>query len=1246
MATTKVMTFCDVAAPQKTSYTRVAFVGGSSITLKFEVPAPRRERKEPRVLGQKLPYKPNGKVDFPKVLAVAAKHAKERKDRALTLWKTDCRMQNRRRRAMAVAHKELVWEIPTTYAEAVEYGRPVQLPPWRKLNRWAYLRPCECKCCVVAQQAGKARVNAQKARTEAQEKRHRERIHQTWIRRHFWRPRDPLSFPKGREALALLEDDDCGDYEAPAQGVVRALSRKQVKSHWWQKPQKFQWEEFYTGEPVVERAEKPWKKVSKGKVPRRAASEDISEAGVAAYLKVDALEKRRAINPSFGILNVQMTSDDAECTEDQAGNVVIQEAGSEECEVIGDQLTNLRKFCEADVQDLESDMDRWFTIANFTWSKTDEVNNQILHQTLPWSAVYKRDEDKTKPATMLENVLTNFLRVRQFMQTGMEVKVILNSSPFMVGQLQLAWFYAASMDANFKLRVCQAGFSQTDHVIVDASLANSGCLSIPYRSYRSYLPVYPRKDQGWELEMGDLYLNVLTPLQVPAGSASSVDGTLLIRFTDCHLTGMVPPSLTPLSAEMFMAMDALKAAAWLYQRHADRNRDAPPNPHAPQPMQPTAVGNLACGTNYVEPLMAMRLDPKGQTPHPEGVPDEMTVAAVASRYGFVHSFKIAATAQPGTCVFCYDAAPVLAKTQYVDRTVDGTVCYYLPPVAVVAQLFAWWRGEIQYRFDFVATKFHQMRLYFAWVPGYYGKQLTWEQAKSCAGTYYDLKDDNRSITISIPYMATTPWWPHRYANGVDTEATDPPGTFCCFIVNRLTYTNSVPNNITANVYMCGGPSFEVAVPVQPTIGLSYHAAFQNESDVWVTAVSGYYPWYVGYWNSLNGGKAAVLRYGPVLNHIAQFNLLQSCTSYKFKDVTIAATLKFTIGATELDGTKVTFVPVDVGDGYGRAYMGVIYDADKVANYFYKYINGRWVQRKDTECDFTLLMSNFDEDKSTYYAPASRNAVLVPTKVSPPGDSSDSEYEVLREELETQVDNRDSNACMISFETSSLSGASKEMFGEAFTSLKDVCRRYQPYAQVPLGKVSALPGVVNFIIPALPGGLDLDPMSNFFSNTCRDGIIPIVLSGYRFFRGGLRFKMVPTVPDIVIYMCQVKPDRRLLQCVPRAGGITAADSVLQHGYAMSGQATGVNPVMSIEIPFYMPGTAGLLCRPTQEALDNPQMSRFFSLGELAVSAQVPQVAVDKVGPVAMTIMYCLADDFSPHTFQGFPPMCFVSDSKTG
>lgn len=905
-----------------------------------------------------------------------------------------------------------------------------------------------------------------------------------------------------------------------------------------------------------------------------------------------------------------------------AANVVVQESQETEVEIIGPRLGNLRKYCEANVTQYSDDMDRWIPVAKGLWKVSDDTNKDVQNIPLPLAAVVQVDP-KTKVASYRSNVMANALRIRQYCHSDVVVRVQINGTPFYQGQLICAWFYRPDLDDNFGLREHVCSYSYTNHVIVDAGNSNSVEMTIPYRSYRPYMNTRHREGFDAPLTLGQLRIRPLVKLNAPTGATQELSVNILCRLVGCSLSGMIPPDIpVSYSAEMLsMLPAAVKAASVLYQAYSDYNRDKPPTDLQPSMLTPIATSCLAHGSGVGDGVQPMRLNPLGQTPHPDLFEDEMQVKRVAETWGFVKTIPISVS--DDKLLYCVDAAPIMALKEYAFAQKDGVNCYYLPPVSVISQLYTYWRGDIDFRLDFVATRFHQMRLWICWVPNYIGT-LTYDQAVNCAGTYFDLKEDCRTVTVRVPYISDRPFWPHRYSTGVLADECPAPSQFCIYVVNKLTSTSAIANSIGMNIWVRAGPSFEVAVPCQPAIGLPFVAKFKDSSDSGIYARPGYFPWYVGTWSGFYGGTKCVLRYDTGSQHVAQFNGLQKGYYYRFEDQALAASMKFLrSNKVWYQGNQIVFVPLDTGDGYGRIYLAVCSTGDAQDIFYEKDATTRTWKLRDAP-DYSHVWDSGSTSENTWYN-SKINAKLVGTEIKPIGNEI-----IRRTEAEEET---------IEFESGGAPNASQVVFGETFMDLKDLCRRYQLYTTtVPIKWGSGLE-VVDLRMPILPQGLTLQPETQALFNAARDGIIPIVMSGFRFYRGSLRMKVIVNNETDCMYAVQVRPDRTFLGPTIRAGGTTHVDGFLNHGYATALQVSSVNPITTLEVPMYLPGNCGLLQMPIKEVLKNREVRQFFSLGELAINI-ASRKSTTEMGTI--DVFYSVGDDFRAHTFQGFPPMIFVRD----
>lgn len=698
----------------------------------------------------------------------------------------------------------------------------------------------------------------------------------------------------------------------------------------------------------------------------------------------------------------------------------------------------------------------------------------------------------------------------------------------------------------------------------------------------------------------------------------------------------------------FISLIGKYALPLLNSYFADRNRDKPPFPIQPVCFQPHTTSSLSIGKNASDSVDVMRLDALGQTPHPDNS-NEMDIDYICSQYGLVGTYEIKSDSSSSHMIFSVEAAPCFSIESYGKTSIHGVNCYFLPPVAVISNCFGFWRGPIEFRLDFVCTTFHVCKIWVSFQPNVQ-IPMSFIESKACAGIEIDLSGDRRQHTFSVPYLADRPFWPRYYSSGVGSDVQKAPGLVVAYVMASLTCTASVSSSIYCNLYVRGGKGLEFAVPCQPAIGLSYNPRFAGipaDHQAWPFANdSSYAHSYVGKWRNFVNSEKAILRWGTLSDEITQFSGSELGYYYRFADKyrTNREFRKWTYDVSKVV-VEAYFVPFFL-DGYH--YMALCDNLESAKSVFAPMDSTqtrKWrysTDGKSLKPDYAHCYTVSDTTKNTwspvdsagkglmYYLEGQR-AVDIDFVLLP--DTLVEDYEMIsRGESDERV-----NSGKVTIIQENYSTGSFNNFGENFSDLKDLCRRYQPYWKYTI-KPNEHFGVALAAIPIVPTGLHLEEM-NPFNALCRDGLIPIISSGYRYYRGGLRFKILCQVNNPGSLWVQVRPDRRFRSRAPIKHFTTHLDAIFNHGYASSFQATSVNPTMSIEVPFYQPGEYGLL-QMTGD-VSKEQVAWHVSLGELVIGCMKHPDA--KSENLDLVVFYSIADDCRFSTFQGFPPMIKLKET---
>nr|WPV63213.1 MAG: polyprotein [Jingmen bat iflavirus 1] len=935
-----------------------------------------------------------------------------------------------------------------------------------------------------------------------------------------------------------------------------------------------------------------------------------------------------------------------------AHNVVLTETEVDQVEVTAPRTRNWGSMVSSDVKDNHDVLvNRWFRIGTYEWNTQQSRDTTIISLDLPKQAILVGntcDQPNKLP-----------FRIHRLWRGTMEIKIQINANKFQVGQLQASWFYQPKADASFlELRRDVYARSGGYHVVINASPSNEVTMRIPFKAYKSMLQTKLRYGYPEPLDEGTLFITVLSPLVAVGNTSPKANFTVFIKFTDNEFTGMIAGDIdTPPSYEMMQALPGLVkvAESLLTSSRNDNNRDNPPDNRAPVMFVPTASHSWSIGNNLSEPVHNLRLSGTAQTKHPDVETDEMTVNFVKRKFQLLDIFVWRTQDSTGTLLWSIPANPIPPRDRiHVSIPADSSkqllAGYQLTPVGFVSSIFEYWRGSLEYRFDFVATNFHEGRVMLAYIPGIDELATpTLEQARASPHVVLSLQD-TLSYTWRVPYISDTPWWPRRYAGDSLLNNHNSPSKIFIFVANELVLGETVPPSLEVLVYMRGGEDFEVAVPVQPSIGLASDRRYLGTlTPLTVFPTNDQY--YSGAWHQVPGAQAfrrattseAYEVFTTALTDRLVYYFLPSNQGLSaFNQLTNSQyVIRFCIFLSSPSGYG-GFVGLPLIHTPGSASSDNKLEQIVRTAFANNYTVGSWIN------DFVARSPSSPSDTTAPFGFFSNSWT---TTGNPYGGNRTEPWEA-REITENVVDiefpsfegNRDQSFTVVD-NTQTLESTQDGMvlYGEKFNDLKDYCRRYQFYARYEVlgSTISTDIGKCSLTIPVVPQGLrlDLGTTSGIHQiwNRARNGHIPVIASLYRFYRGSIRLRILITNSSGLQAWYQHRPDRRLtVNAVTPCETLRTAEAVLNHGYAYYIQNLDVNNIIEIEVPFYQKANFGLLQDPNMTVDD---FTNYFSLGEIALGffGSIPSTQNMEV-----SIFYSLADDHRFSTFQGVPPMVLLDD----
>lgn len=215
------------------------------------------------------------------------------------------------------------------------------------------------------------------------------------------------------------------------------------------------------------------------------------------------------------------------------------------------------------------------------------------------------------------------------------------------------------------------------------------------------------------------------------------------------------------------------------------------------------------------PTEKLTLDPKNElcvdsrTVGLDGT-DEMTIPSIVERESYIGSFGFTQANAADTLLW---SSVVRPTNCWYDSTAGG---YAATPMAHLSQMFAKWRGDLIFRFKFIATKYHNGRVIISWDPYTDITGLTDTETVNYTQVY-DLTD-GCDVEMRIPYMQETPFLdtsglvtkyssitPQTGTIGLDN------GAITVRVLNELTAPDS-SSSIDCAVFVRAADNFELAEP--------------------------------------------------------------------------------------------------------------------------------------------------------------------------------------------------------------------------------------------------------------------------------------------------------------------------------------------------------------------------------------------------------------------------------------------------
>lgn len=482
-------------------------------------------------------------------------------------------------------------------------------------------------------------------------------------------------------------------------------------------------------------------------------------------------------------------------------------------------------------------------VSQVTWTTSQAPGTEVASFTFP------------EIIGSIDSVIRRTLNMYTFYKMSPVFRFQLNATQFHQGQLIISFdpFRQASTDP------AQLTTSSTvvplfnryyatglPSIKIMASESDPVELKIPYIHPKNFLASYTGDLDSYNL-MGEIRVNVLNQLKVADGTTPNLTLTTWVYAADSSVH--VPIFYHDMAVEPTSAISsAISNGSNLIGNLVTGNIgkglrsgqgliddlgklfgfDYPVKPIAPD----NTIKNVETLANARGATRSERLalDPvSGHNPDTEETRtliDELDISRIIQMPMLLSQFQFNNTHAPRTLLY---AAPVTPSiyTPLGTTTVNMVQPSYL---SYLSKFFAFWRGSIQFDFEFVATRFHSGKLIVAFVPNDFldavGTVSYDALANACPTAVLDLQQTSK-LSFTVPFQSSTPL---KYTTARDSDSTI-LGYIYVFVQNQLTYASNVSPAIDANVYIRAGPDFTYMVPRAPNQEFTYLPTVEATSDI-------------------------------------------------------------------------------------------------------------------------------------------------------------------------------------------------------------------------------------------------------------------------------------------------------------------------------------------------------------------------------------------------------------------------------
>lgn len=488
------------------------------------------------------------------------------------------------------------------------------------------------------------------------------------------------------------------------------------------------------------------------------------------------------------------------------------------------------------------------TLVNTTqWTTTQAPGTNIVTFTFP------------EILSRIDSVIRRTLQMYAFYKMSPVFRFQLNATQFHQGQLIISFDpFRQAISDNYVIssendttpiynRYYATGLP---NVKIMASESDPVELQIPYLHPKNFLSSNSENASTYNL-LGEIRVTVLNQLKVAEGSTPSLTLTTWIYAKDASVH--VPIQYHDLSVQPTSLISTIKSGisngSNLIGNFATGNFgkglrsgqgliddlgslfgfDYPNRPLGPENniKNVESLANARGATRSerlaLDPVSGHMIDREEATSL-----EEMDISKIIQMPMLINQTQFSSTAAPASILYYVPVTPLLAAQL---GNYNGVPLMQPTYLAYMSQFFCFWRGSIQFDFEFVATRFHSGKLLVGFLPNDNPTDTTFNAiAHSTPAAVIDIQQTSK-VSFTVPFQSTTPL---KYVNQLfDNFDETILGYLVVAVQNQLAHASNVAPEIDINLYVRAGEDFTFMVPKAPNADYSLPAAPAAEptSDV-------------------------------------------------------------------------------------------------------------------------------------------------------------------------------------------------------------------------------------------------------------------------------------------------------------------------------------------------------------------------------------------------------------------------------